>query len=159
MVLYGSLGMVAMSLEDRFFKSALPPLSNLLYVTGIFTDPQPESKRNRCLACLWSFLWLVFLFQSNVYTAYARTPLVNNFFDVLQNSDILVVELANALIRVSSLIVDTVVHVHLILTISSIFKLFLEVLESVDFDLNRPNLVRVHKISLNGLIYTFTLVC
>lgn len=87
-----------------------------------------------------------------------RTPLLNDFTNVVQNSHNLAGEITNALIRVSALVIDTVTHIVLMLTIWPTIKSLLNILESVDSDLKRPSLLRVYRISLVGLIYSMIMV-
>lgn len=149
---------MSISLQDRFLKSALPPLSNLLNATGICFDRQFDSKCSRLLARFWAFFCFFFLFHCNAMVTVKRTPLLNDFTNVVQNSHNLAGEITNALIRVSALVIDTVTHIVLMLTIWPTIKSLLNILESVDSDLKRPSLLRVYRISLVGLIYSMIMV-
>lgn len=82
----------------------------------------------------------------------------NNFFSLLPNVEDFDRELTNAIFRLSALVCDILVHVALVSNIWPRIHSFLAFLESVDYDLQRPDLCQVQRISLMGLVYTFVTV-
>lgn len=148
---------MTVSLKDRFLKSALSPLSIFLRLTGIQLGICELNWRSQ-LVRFWGIVLLLICTQSNLYITIKRTQMLNDFFSFLPHVKGFVRELVNAIFRLSALISDILVHVTLVFNIWPKIKSFLVSLESVDYDLKRPNLFRVKQISFIGLVYTLCMV-
>lgn len=144
---------MATSLKNKFYLSALSPLSFFLILTGVFLQ-QSDSKRKRYLFILWSFFWLTLGIQSNAFIFIKRSQLQAIFSFQEISVDGLIRRLVNVLFRLNGCIFDTFIHYYLIVTIRPTVMLFLEALESIDCDLKSPTLSpRVKRLSLIGLLY------
>lgn len=147
---------MALSLSDRFFLT-LTPFSSLLYTSGVFVSSSYPKWKNR-LTGVWRIILLILCVQSNVYITIKRTTILYNFSSLLESSDGIVDDITNAMVRLSALVCDTVVHCELFFTAWPMVKSFLEVLEIVDHDLKRPSLSRMRILSFIGLAYTLLTV-
>lgn len=145
------------SLKNRFLDSALPPLNAFFKLIGIHFKVRESNQGNLFIRC-WGILLLVLCVQSNIYITFKRTKLFNDFFSLLPNAKNFDRELINAILRLSGLVSDVVVHTSLVFNIWPRIESFLAFLESVDYDLKRPNLSQVKRVSLIGLIYTVGMV-
>lgn len=138
-------------LNDRFLSTALPPFSFFLSATGVFQFGRVTKWKRRFFHTR-SVVLLVLCMQSNFYIAFKRIRLLTDFTEFIKYNNVR--DLASAMDRSAMLVVDSVVHVALFLTIKPTIDSFLKILEQVDHDLKRPNLSRVHQVSFIGLIYT-----
>jgi hypothetical protein len=146
--------MLELTLKDRFLLTALSPLSTLLKVTGVYVNPYSDSQWRRHLYRFLSFFLLILAIQSNIYT-YVKRTIINEFLFASQQIkvDRLIRVLVSELTRLSGLVSDTIIHLSLVFKIWPSVILFLETLESVDIDFERPNLSPIKRYSLFGLIY------
>ena len=147
---------MALSLNDKFYLSALCPLSFYLNLTGVFVHQSYLKCRLGWFLVFWSYFCLILCTQSNIYFFIRRSSLDNLLFttNVERNVDGLVRQLINALFRFNVLIFDTVIHFGLIITIRPTVKLFLNALEQIDRGLRYPKFSsRVKNSSLIGLVY------
>jgi hypothetical protein len=145
---------MAETLKDRFLFSALAPLSTLFKVTGVFVNQNSDSPWSRRLYRFWTFSVLILAIQSNFYIFVRRTLIIDFLFGSQQiNVDRFIQVLVSELIRLSSLVSDIIVHLSLVFKIWPSVTLFLETLESVDLDFERPNLSPIKRYSMYGLIY------
>ncbi|KAI9557572.1 hypothetical protein GHT06_017400 [Daphnia sinensis] len=143
---------MAASMKDRFFLSALWPLNNFLKATGVLANSS-SSQWKRRLSRFWSFFVLCLTIQSNIYTWITGIRSFNILFSDQQISidqlirDVLMIDA----IRLSTLVFDAVIHISLVFSMWPSVNLYLETLESVDFNLGRPKLSRLKRYSLIGL--------
>ena len=145
---------MAETLKDRFLFSALAPLSTLFKVTGVFVNQNSDAQWSRRLYRFWTFSVLILAIQSNFYIFVRRTLIIDFLFGSQQiNVDRFIQVLVSELIRLSSLVSDIIVHLSLVFKIWPSVTLFLETLESVDLDFERPNLSPIKRYSMYGLIY------
>ena len=152
--------MTVVRLHEKFF-SAFEPLLSMLEITGIRVSPLTSfSLQNRSKRLVWSIFLLVLCVQSNIYMVIKRTCLLNSFFGCSKgDSDSLVRNLVHALLRWTSLLCDTTIHVTLITSIQSTITSLLALLESIDCNFNWPIVsVRIQRFSLLGLVYLLTTV-
>lgn len=145
-------------LKVRFLNSALPPLHFFLKLTGVPLDQRRDLTWKSRLISSWSIFLLVLCIQSNIYITTKRSPIFSGYFSSLQNVHNFVPGLANNMIRLSSLAVDTLVHITIVFNIGPRIELFLETLESVDYVLKRPNFFQIRRVSSMGLVYMFFMV-
>ncbi|KAI9557573.1 hypothetical protein GHT06_017401 [Daphnia sinensis] len=145
---------MAASMKDRFFLSALWPLNNFLIATGVLLN-QSNSQRKRRLSRFWSFFVLGLTIQSNIYIWITGIRSFNILFSDQQISidqlirDVLMIDA----IRLSYLVFDAVIHISLVFSMWPSVNLYLETLESVDFNLGRPKLSHLKRYSFVGLAY------
>lgn len=127
------------------------PLLSVLQITGICMISKPSSGQwNR----VWTFFLLFLCVQSNTYVFIKRTCLLNIFLSCPVGSSYFIGYLVQALIRLTSLLCDTVIHIALISTIEKTISWFFEKFESVLCDFNWTNLsLRMQRISLLGLVH------
>jgi hypothetical protein len=142
------------SLKDRFLLTALSPLNILLKFTGVFVNPYSDSQCRRHLYRFWTYFLLILAIQANVYIFIQRTLIAEFIFASHQiKNDRLIRVLINELIRFTTLFSDTIVHFSLVFKIWPSVILFLETLDSVDLNFQRPNLSPIKRYSFIGLIY------
>ena len=102
----------------------------------------------------WTFSVLILAIQSNFYIFVRRTLIIDFLFGSQQiNANRFIQVLVNELTRLSSLVSNIIVHLSLVFKIWPSVTLFLETLESVDLDFQRPNLLPIKRYSMFGLIY------
>ena len=143
---------MASSLKLRFVQFVLSPLSLLLKFSGAF--PENSDSKWYSIGRCWSYFWLIFCIQSNVYLTFKRTPFVALLFSAQQISGVGFVEgLNRALIMLCGLVVDTTSHIALVFKLWPAVMSFLKVLEPVDCKLKRPDLAKVNWCSLLSVIY------
>ena len=142
------------TLKDRFLLTVFSPISILLNFTGVFVNPYPASQWRRHLYRFWTFFLLILAIQANVYIFVKRT-LITEFFFASQKINVnrFIWVLINELLRFSSLVSDSIIHIILVFKVWPSVNLFLETLESVDLDFKRPNLSSIKRYSFCGLIY------
>lgn len=143
---------MATAIKERFFVCALWPLNNFLIATGVLVN-QNNSQWKRRLSLFWSFFVLGLTIQSNIYIWITGIRSFNILFSDQEISidqlirDVLMIDA----IRLSSLVFDAVIHISLVFSIWPSVNLYLETLESVDFNLGRPKLSHLKRYSLVGL--------
>lgn len=138
------------TLGDRFFHSALSPLSFFLLATGVLQN-RPHQKWKFYLFRIWSVVLIVICLHSNIYVGIKRIPMLNDFSSFINDAD--VNDLTGTLIRFTSLVCDSVIHATLVFTMWPTTALFLKALELVDTELNRPRFARVKRLSSVGVFY------
>lgn len=148
---------MTVSLKDRFLNCALSPLNFFLKLTGVYLNLSDLTWRN-LLVRFWGIFLLIICTQSNIYITVKRTTLFTDFFSLLPHVKDFDHELTNALFRLTALVSDTLVHVALVFNIWPRIEYFLDFLETVDYELKRPNLCHVNRISQIGLLYTLGMV-
>ncbi|KZS15329.1 Uncharacterized protein APZ42_019132 [Daphnia magna] len=145
---------MAAAMKERFFLCALWPLNNFLVATGVLGN-QSNSQWKRRLSRFWIFCMLGLTIQSNIYTSVKGIRSFTILFSDQEISveqfirDVLMIDL----IRLSTLVFDTVIHISLVFCIWPSVNLYLETLESVDFNLGRPILSHLKRYSLISLAY------
>ncbi|XP_045031459.1 uncharacterized protein LOC116924617 isoform X2 [Daphnia magna] len=119
---------MAAAIKERFFLCALWPLNNFLIATGVLVN-QNNSPWKRRLSLFWSFFVLGLTIQSNIYIW------ITDFksFNILFSDQ------------------DIIIHISLVFSIWPSVNLYLETLESVDFNLGSPKLSHLKRYSLVGL--------
>lgn len=145
---------MATAIKERFFLCALWPLNNFLVATGVLGN-QSNSQWKRRLSRFWIFCMLGLTIQSNIYTSVKG---IRSFTILFSDQEISVEQLIRDvlmidLIRLSTLVFDTVIHISLVFCIWPSVNLYLETLESVDFNLGRPILSHLKRYSLISLAY------
>jgi hypothetical protein len=150
---------MAGTLRDRFLLSVLSPLSILFKITGVFVIQNYEAQWRQRLYRFWTFFVFILAVQSNIYMFVRRTFMVEFFVGGPQITVARFIQvLLNELIRLSSLVSDTIIHLSLVFKIWPSVTLFLETLETVDLDFGRPNLSPIKRYSVFGLIYVLVTV-
>ncbi|EFX89765.1 hypothetical protein DAPPUDRAFT_346895 [Daphnia pulex] len=150
---------MAGTLRDRFLLSALSPLNILLQITGVFVNQNSETRWRQRFYRFWTFFLLILAVQSNIYIFVRRSFMMEQIFTYQQiNVDRFIHFLVNALIRLSWAVSETIVHLILVFKMWPSVILYLETLETVDFNFGRPNLSPTKRYSLFGLIYVLLTV-
>lgn len=145
------------SLQEKFH-SLLGYLIPVLNITGIFLLPSSSSSFKMLLKRFWSIFLLVLCVQSNIYIVVKQTCVLNGFSGCSINC--FIGNLVQAMIRLTSLFCDTIIHVTLIISIERTITSFLLLLESVDCEFNWPGMsLRIQRISFIGLVYSLVTVC
>jgi hypothetical protein len=145
---------MAETLRDRFLFTALSPLSILLKATGVFVNPYSDSQWRRHLYRFWTFFLLILDIQSNVYTIVKKTLLIEFIFASQKiGVDRFIWALVNDFLRFNAFVSNTIIHLSLVFKIWPSVILFLETLDSVDLNFQRPNLSPIKRYSFIGLIY------
>lgn len=143
---------MAAAIKERFFLCALWPLNNFLIATGVLVN-QNNSPWKRRLSLFWSFFVLGLTIQSNIYIWITDFKSFNILFSDQDISidqlirDVLMIDA----IRLIYLVFDAVIHISLVFSIWPSVNLYLETLESVDFNLGSPKLSHLKRYSLVGL--------
>jgi hypothetical protein len=151
--------MVAETLRDRFLGLALSPLRSLLKIVGVFVHQNSDSQWRQLLCRSGTFFFLILAIQSNIYTFVRRSQIIEFFFDSQEiNVDRLIEGIVDDLYRLISLVFDIIVHLNLVFKIWPSITLFLETLESVDLQFEKPSLSPIKRYSLFGLIYMVFMV-
>jgi hypothetical protein len=144
---------MAGTLRDRFLLSALSPLNILLKITGVFVNQKSEAQWRQRLYRFWTFFLFILAVQSNIYIFVRRSCMMEQIFTQQINVDRFIHSLVNALIRLSWIVSETIVHLNLMFKMWPSAVLYLETLESVDLDFGRPDLSPIKRYSIYGLIY------
>ncbi len=150
---------MAETIIDRFLRLALSPLSTLLKIVGVFVYQNLDSQWRQRLYHSGTFFFLIMTIQGNIYIFIRRNQIIKFFFgnqDI--NADRFIGILVSELYRLSQLVSDVIVHLSLIFKIWPSVILFLETLESVDLQFERPSLSPIKRYSLFGLTYMLFMV-
>lgn len=145
--------MAALCIDDWFFLSFKPLLSTI-QITGIRVLPvkMSSSLRNRWNK-FWGVLLLILCVQGNAYNVFTRTCMLNGFVNCKKGSEGFIENLAQAMIRLTSLTCNTFIHAVLVFSIQKIITSLLEILKEANYNLILPRSVRVQTASFFGLVH------
>lgn len=145
--------MVALCIHDWFFLSFKPLLSTI-QITGIRVLPvqMSSSLRNRWNRFL-GVLILVLCVQGNAYHVFRRTCMLNGFVRCGKGSEHFIENLAQAMIRLTSLSCNTFIHAVLVLSVQKIITSLMEIIKEANYNLILPRSVRVQTTSFFGLVH------
>ncbi len=147
------------TLSDRFLRLALSPLSALLKIWGVFVNQNLDSQWRQRLYRSGTFFLLILAIQSNIYIFVRRSQIIDFLFGSQEkNVNKLIEVLVSELTLLSSLVSDAIVHLCLVFKIWPSVTLFLETLESVDSQFQRPSLSPIRRYSWFGLFYMLFMV-
>lgn len=136
--------------DNRLITTALWPLNVLLKATGV---PCYKSKGRLSKMRIWSWFWLLFVLQSEVFIVLRCKTALSSVFQGHATTYSLMKALNNCLIILFSFVFDTVCHFKLVFTLPDTMQTVWNELKHIDARLRYASLSKAQRVTVLGVIY------